>query len=789
MAELSVNDAALRALGQAMRTARESRGLSQRTMARRLNSGHSRLSPYESGTRQPPAEVVRGYERVLGLPPGRLVRLLNRALGERTAHYAAPARELPPVPADFAGREAELARLRALTARAGSAPHPLVVVLHGMSGVGKTTLALRAAHEATRFAHQWWVELHRVRAGTRTPVAVEPELRRLLELLHIPPQRIPADPADCARLFRAEAEGHPLLLVLDDARDAAQVRPFIPGSGPALVVVTSLRPLHELAGAVHLPLGPLLPQESTALLAGIAGAQRLRAEPHAMEQVIAGCEGFPLSLRVLGERMAAQPHWPLSHFADGLHDRHERLSPLTAALTLSYRALDAGDRLLLRRLAHLPGTDVTASTAGVLQDLPAAAPPARRALERLAGAGLVTAAALPGRYRPHQLVREFAHERLVAEEDPGQREQTADRLRRWLLTTARQAAEAVAPAGGPFPGGRTAALDWLDAEGEAVLTVLENTPAEALAPLEPAALLDGLVWYYDLRCQWAPLTRAGEAVHRAALRLDDRRLVAVALNSLGYADALSGRPALAVTRHEQALELAHADGDWQEEAHALTKLGLAHWEMGRFADAVAFHRQDLAVRELHADAVGAATALSHLGHAQRMSGDPAAALATLRRALKECAAAGDPRAVAMTRWRLGMTLADLARWEEAGEQAREALAYFESSRDTWGPGAARLVLGRLHRGQGRPEQAAEELREAARVFHDTGDHFRRAQTLRALAQVYAQLGRAQEARACRTEARVALDEYGRHDLDSGAAEEAALLAQPASADGPEPLFR
>ncbi|MQY16359.1 Regulatory protein AfsR [Streptomyces sp. RB5] len=737
-----MTESALALLGRALKGARESRRVSQRELARRIGYGHSALSPYEQGRRIPPTWIVRQYESELGLGEGTLGTLLNRALRERAGDHRPDVRELPPWPADFAGRRAELARLDDIAAHAADAPHPTVVVLHGLSGVGKTTLALRAAHR-TAFGHQWWVELHRVHAGVRTPVPPAPALRRLLGRLGVPEPRIPRDAADLARMYRSELAGQPALLLLDDARDAAQVRPFIPGSGPALVLVTSLNPLDGLDGAIRLPLTPLPAPESAGLLERIAGAGRLTDDPAAAARLVDGCGGFPLTLRVVGARLAAHPDWPLAHFAAQLRDRDERLGPVSAALDRSYRELAPADRTLLRRLALLPGTGTGAGAAAVLLG---GVPPreAADALARLAGAGMLTPTARPGRYRPHDLVRQFAEQRLAEEED--ERETVTTALHDWLLTTALAAALAVSPARGPYDGGREAALTWLDDEAEALLAVLEGLSA---VPAEPSLseLLTEMVWYYDLGCRWDELARCARAIRRLATT--DTALAACALNALGYALAFLGRPADAIACHEEALELARTDGNWREEGDALSKLGLCRWETDRFPEAVAYHEQDLRLRERHADPIGTATALSHLGYALRMTGRHDEALATLERALTACATARDDRAMAMTRWRLAMTLADTARWTDAEAQARRALTYFEATRDTWGPGGARLVLGRVHLGRGALDEAVTELDEAIRVFGDTGDRFRQSQTLRLLASVHAASSRPEAATDCR----------------------------------------
>jgi NB-ARC domain len=242
-----------------------------------------------------------------------------RRAGAPAGGQAVPvARQLPADLATFAGRASELARLDALLDHDGRAPAVVISAIAGTAGVGKTALALHWAHRvADRFGDgQLYVNLRGFDPGGSPMAAVE-AVRRFLDALDVPPQRIPADPDAQAALYRSLLAGKQMLILLDNAHDPAQIRPLLPGSPGCLVLVTSRNQLSGLVagdGAHPLTLGPLTPAEAYDLLTRRLGPDRVAAEPEAVEAIITACAWLPLALAIVAARAATQPQlpWPPS---------------------------------------------------------------------------------------------------------------------------------------------------------------------------------------------------------------------------------------------------------------------------------------------------------------------------------------------------------------------------------------------------------------------------------------------------------------------------------------------
>jgi transcriptional regulator with XRE-family HTH domain len=341
-------------LGAELRRAREARGISLRGLAKRLYRSHSNLVEYERGHRLAPLDVVQAYEAKLGVLPGSLVALHERA--QRELHgedrsplggYAfqlAPNSALHQLPADiveFTGREAELARLRATAAGSAARRRAPVVIsaIAGMAGVGKTALAVHLAHElAPRFPDaQLYVNLH----GYEPAQCLSPAqaLDRFLRALGVPSEALPTDLDEQAARYRALLAGRRALVVLDNASSAEQVRPLLPGSSTCLVLVTSRDRLSGLVateGARLVSLDVLAPGEAVELLAGVVGHDRVAAEPEAAAEVARLCGYLPLAVRIAAARLAARPAMGVAELAERLAGQH-----LLAELTAGDRAVRA----------------------------------------------------------------------------------------------------------------------------------------------------------------------------------------------------------------------------------------------------------------------------------------------------------------------------------------------------------------------------------------------------------------------------------------------------------------
>lgn len=331
--------------------------------------------------------------------------------------------ELPPASADFTGRDQEVIRLStALTSRRPRRPDQAVQVVTGMPGIGKTAVALQAAHRVKRSYPDGQIHLD-LRGSGPDPLDPADALAELLRLVGVPEHRIPAALDDRARAWRTRTADSRLLLVLDDAADERRVRPLLPVTDGCAVLITSRSGLYALEGVGRTVLAPLSPPDARTLFGRLAGRSRTDSEPAAAAAVVDACAGLPLALRIAGAKTAARPHWPLSRYAARLADPGRTLAELVVAdlslrdrLTEAYGTLSPAARRTLRFHSALGPHPVEPGTAAAPLGL--GPEEADELLADLAAAHWAEAVRHPGghAYRLHPLVRLFAHGMLAAEE-------------------------------------------------------------------------------------------------------------------------------------------------------------------------------------------------------------------------------------------------------------------------------------------------------------------------------------------------------------------------------------
>jgi DNA-binding SARP family transcriptional activator len=418
--------------------------LDELTALTERHPGHDRLwgqlmvALYRAG-RQVDAVEVFGHARAVlvgrfGLDPSAQLteihrRLLNndtRLLGVPAAVTGAPLparNDLPGDIARFTGRTAELSRL--LAAPAGPPAAAVVPAIDGMAGMGKTTLAVHAAHLLAGHYRdaQLFVELHGHTPG-RPPTSPMAALDTLLRALGVPSERIPGDPDARAALWRAELATRSVLVVLDDAVDLAQIRPLLPGTARTLVLVTSRRRLVGLDSALGVSLDGLPEADAAALFTGLLGDDRA-ADTGAVHDVVDRCGYLPLAIRLAAARLRARPSWTVRYLAERLRGLGWPLAELeaddrgvAAAIAPSYHHLDPPARRMFRLLGLHPGPDFDAPAAAALAAV--AVPEAERLLENLVDDHLLRQLAA-GRYRFHALMRRHAHTAALAEEPESER--------------------------------------------------------------------------------------------------------------------------------------------------------------------------------------------------------------------------------------------------------------------------------------------------------------------------------------------------------------------------------
>ncbi|WP_431681378.1 BTAD domain-containing putative transcriptional regulator [Kitasatospora sp. KL5] len=374
-------------------------------------------------------EVRRILATELGVDPGAELRTVHRSILRADPDLDGPERparartvvaartalvtpfQLPPGLTDFTGRAAHTADLAGrLSAHRHS---PLIAVVSGQPGAGKSALVQHTAH-AARDAHPDGTLYADLRGDRHRPADPRAVLGSFLLTLGIPAAAVPAGTEERTALYRSLLAGRRMLVVLDDARDSLQVRPLLPADPQNAALVTARNRLPDLDGAHPVHLGPLPEDEARQFLTRLVGPARAAAEPQALAELAAACGGLPLALRICGVRLAARPSWTVRHLADRLADEERALDELSlgsldvrAAFAAGIETLDAPAARAFRLLALAPSPTVGLAVASRMLGEPPAC--AERTLERLADAGLLTARE-PGRYRYEPLLRAWARE-------------------------------------------------------------------------------------------------------------------------------------------------------------------------------------------------------------------------------------------------------------------------------------------------------------------------------------------------------------------------------------------
>jgi DNA-binding SARP family transcriptional activator len=719
------------------------------------------LALYRSG-RQPEAlSVYQAARRLLaadyGLEPGARLRELERAilrdepalgvLAVKAVVSSPPPRPSPPIPrelprsiAEFTGRTRELQELtQLLEATETTAGRPVVIsAIDGMGGVGKSALAIQVANRlAERFPDgQLYVNLHGATPG-QAPLSPLDALGQLLRSLGLDPAAVPAQVEEAAVRWRTLAAGRRLLLLLDNAHDAAQVHPLLPGSPTCAVMVTSRRVLGTLEGARSLHLDLLAHDHALELLGRISGPQLVAAKPEAAAEVVRWCGRLPLAIRIAGARLAARPAWPVGELAERLADATRRLDELTvegvavrAAFDVSLHTLQRSPDLLDQAAAaafgllSLPdGPDVDVTAAARLLDQPESTTQAL--LERLVDTHLLETP-WPGRYRFHDLVR--LHARQYATQRHAEQERT-DALTRLigfytatglgtlaLLRPGDRRLAGVAPrwthGGRQLPDLR-AALAWLEAERENRMAAVSQ--AASLAPGIPVELAGQLAralhGFFSVGSYWDDCIAANQTALRLALRTGDAVTQAYAHNDLGVAYEALGRYQEATTSHHQSLALSRARGDRKGQAASLGNLGRVYQRLGRYQEAIGSLLDSLSINRALGDRRGQAVNLGNFGTVYERTG----------------------------------------RYQDADNSLQESLTLFRELGERHAVASVLNDIGRVHERSGRYGEAIIVLQDSLAICRELGDRMDEAVSLHNLGRVYNELEQYQEAVTCHQE--------------------------------------
>ncbi|TLQ44513.1 AfsR/SARP family transcriptional regulator [Streptomyces marianii] len=690
--------------------------------------------------------------------------------------------QLPPAPAHFTGRRALVADLRAVLTRTGR-DRPAVAVLSGMAGVGKSALALHVAHSLREeFPDgQLHLHLHGATPGM-TPLAPCQSLTALLRDLGVPPRAVPERHDAAAALLRSTLAPTRTLLVLDDAASAAQVRPLLPAGAGCAVVVTSRSPLTALDGAARFALTPLSGAESAALLravsgregAGAGGTDDARADgTDDMDRLAELCGRLPLALRIAAARLAARRALTPAALAGLLTAQAGRLDHLEyddlsvrRSLSVAYEALDPDAALALRRLGAVDIPEYDAALVAQLMAADGTGPPlddrrAVAALERLVDVALLDEVAY-GRFVPHDLVRDFAHELAVRLDGEEGRAAAVERALRWFGESARQAGLALVPAHlagnrvpppidevPPFPG-EAEALAWGDRELPGLVAL-----AQAYAPRSRTALrvIRAAFPYLQRRGRLHELGLLNEAALDAARAAGDGEAEAHALTDLAAVHFMLGRSERSLALNDEAVGLWRGLGEDSWVQRGLANRGMLLERLERYEEAAEALEESLACARRLGDDYGEGIILSHLGNLHEHT-DAAHAIACHERSLavgvrlgspllrhtahcnigyarltlgqpgialrhfEECLAIigegdeGDWQSQSQSRIGLVRALHALGRGTAAARECALVLERAVSRADGFTEGLARHEHGLLLRAEGRTDEALDEWRRA-----------------------------------------------------------------------------
>ena len=680
---------------------------------------------------------------------GRVPRIAVRTTGPRY--------QLPTDTGAFTGREAELAELlrSAKRAEAGHSRGAVVIcALDGMAGVGKTALAIHAAHAvAERFPDgQLFLDLHGYTEGmtARDPADA---LASVLQSLGVAPQQIPDDLEARAALYRDRLAGTRTLVVLDNAVSEAQVRPLLPANDQCLVLVTSRKRFKALDDALFLPLDVLPPFDALALFRQVAGPDRVAPNTPTLERIVELCGRLPLALRIaaailrhrraltleqLAQRLEAAPS-SLETFFDG--DRN-----LATIFDLSYRSLRNHQQFAFRTLGLIPGTDIDVYAAAALlgRDLSET----EQLLQDLTDHNLLLET-VAGRHRMHDLIR--AQARALAGGDPAEDrdaglvrlldyyQHTAARADSRLDRHTRPAPTGTPPTYSPALTRADEARKWLRVERADVEACLRFAVERGWHE-QVFAMSAAMAGLLRMDGPWFTALSLHTDAATTAQRLGDRGAQARALTELGQTREAMGDYPRAVGDLEAAALLCRETGDVRGHAQALTTLGEVRWLMGDYPGAASDLREALRKYRALGNRLGEATALTDWAMVRRGTGDYAGAAADLREAyhLYRELANLDGQGTALSF--LAQIQTAIGQYQDAFQGLHESLELFRELGHKIGEANTLLMLGELKVEVGDAARAGQDLEAALEMYLELGDRNGHGNALTILGDVRAAAG-------------------------------------------------
>jgi tetratricopeptide (TPR) repeat protein len=560
-------------------------------------------------------------------------------------------------------------------------------------------------------------------------------IRAMLEALEVPRQRIPADLDAQAALYRSEIAGRRMLVVIDNARDAEQVRPLLPGAPGCFVLVTSRSQLTSLVaveGAHPLTLDLLTPEEARQLLASRLGPERLAADPEATEEIITRCARLPLALAIVAARAATNPRFPLRAIADELRGLdaladEDPSGDIRTVFSWSVATLSPATARMFRLFGLHPGPDISAPAAASLAGV---APTAGRPmLSELTRAHLIVES-VPGRYALHDLLRAYAAELAAATEPAVERYAASYRMFDHYLHTAHAADHLIdphrdsivlpPPHDGVTPealADHQQALTWFATEQPVLINAVRHAAATGFDP-HAWQLARMLAEYFDRRGHWRDSVQTQHVGLAAARRLGDLSAQAGTDRGLARAYTRLGDYDAAHNHYRRALDAFAATGDRVGQANTLNSIADVCERQNRYQDALDHARMALDLHRGHGHRRGEAAALNAVGWYQAQLGDYQPALASCEEALRLLEALGDPYGQAATSDSLGYVYDRLGDHDRALDRYRHSLELFRDLGDRYWEATLLTRIGETRRAMGDADGARGDWLYALTILDD-----------------------------------------------------------------------
>jgi DNA-binding SARP family transcriptional activator/tetratricopeptide (TPR) repeat protein len=696
------------------------------------------LALYRSGRQ---TEALEAYQRIrarlvadLGVEPGGDLQAVHKRI--LTGADAAPPvphgvglrpAQLPPAAADFTGRTDLRAALRTHLAPDDIGSWPRIATVCGVGGSGKTALAVRVAHDIGGLFPDGHLFLE---LGGMTDHPVDPgdALARLLRGLGVDGAALPAGTSERAALYRSVLTPRNVLIVLDDARDAAQIRPLLPGAAGCSVLITTRTAIACLDGTMQIRLDALEGSERERLFWRIVGTDRQLGAPDAADRVIDACGGLPLAIRIAASRLAVRRHWTVEDLASRLADSRRRLDELTvddlsvrASFELSFRALTPLQARVFTWFSACDARDLPAEALAALADIDEY--DAAIVADRLVDLNLLVSR-LPGRYRLHDLLRLYAREKLAATTRPDVRDAGLRRLCRAYAEMLRDATLLTRPGnvGADTAVGRFGSVDaawtWLEAEYRTVVTLIEQCANDGgdVGPI--AELLHRAQGFLRSRGHWASWDRAAGAVLAAAIRTGDRRSELTARQGLGHLASLYGRFRDSARHLQSALELARQLDDAAQQAAVLNRIGMLEYAYGDYANAVRRHVLAYEICLELGDLHGMCANLTNIGQCRLVLDQPTEGLEALNRALALAHELADEDMVTMVIHHMARCQVALGRFDVAIAAQRHCVRATRARGMREGEAFSMAELGRALLASDRPGRAVASLEKAVDLFRE-----------------------------------------------------------------------